>query len=62
MPLLYLVLDIPEVPNDDGLIDIKLLMLEIEKPVNKNKRIKRLYLNEKLKLNINNLLMYTEYM
>lgn len=37
MPVLYLVLDIPEGPEaintlkDNGLLDVKLLMLEIEK-------------------------------
>ena len=61
VPILYLVLDINTL-NDNNEIDVKLLMLEIEKPVDKNKKqLKRQYLKEKLKLNINNLLMYTEF-
>lgn len=44
VPILYLVLDIQEGPNatdtlkNTGLIDVKLLMLEVEKPVDKNKK------------------------
>ena len=66
MPILYLVLQIPEGPNatdtlaDKGFLDVKLLMLEIDKNKNK-KQLKRQYLKEKLKMNINNLLMYTEF-
>lgn len=37
VPILYLVLDINTL-DDKGFLDIKLLMLEVEKPVDKNKK------------------------
>ena len=58
VPILYLVLDINSL-DDNCFIDVKLLMLEIDK---NKKQLKRQYLKEKLKLNINNLFMYTEFM
>ena len=69
VPLLYLVLDINTLDNDTEpvsgprLLDVKLLMLEVEKNVDKKtKCLKRHYLNETLKMNINNLIGYTECM
>lgn len=46
MPVLYLVLQIPEGPeasdtlNNEGLLDVKLLMLEVDKNKHKNKHKK----------------------
>lgn len=62
MPVLYLVLDLDTL-NDEGLLDVKLLMLEKSKGLKRksNAGLKRLYLDEKLKMNINNLLMYTDF-
>ena len=57
VPILYLVLQTDTLKNN-GFIDIKLLMLEVDK---NKKQLKRQYLKEKLKMNINNLIEYNEY-